>query len=361
MTRQAEAAILAAIAAEGPIDFARFMDLALYGPGGYYEHPPVGPSGDFVTSPHVHEVFSTLLARAVEEMRAPLGNPKPIRIVEVGAGDGTLARQLLDRIEGDVDYTAVERSSGARRAMAKIEGVHPTERLDLPGTHVVLAHELLDNLPFRVLRGDMEVRIGLDGDSLVETLTEPGKELLPSIRTRVEGDAIVPTGALAFIDELGAGLADAPAYALLIDYGGVGEAGGPLHGYRGHRIVEDVLASPGDNDITAGVDFALIAARAEERGLKAFPSLKQHDVLMTLGFEDWIREELSKQHQQLDARDGLAAVRTWSGRSRANLLVDPAGLGRLRWLLLATRDLPEPPWVARALNGVQAERRPTTD
>ena len=77
----------------------------------------------------------------------------------------------------------------------------------------------------------------------------------------------------------------------------------------------------------------------------AFPSITQHDALLALGFEAWLRDELARQAALLDERDGLEAVRTWSGRSRATLLVDPSALGRLRWLLLASPGLPPPSWL----------------
>ena len=137
-------------------------------------------------------------------------------------------------------------------------------------------------------------------------------------------------------------------YALLIDYGDIGTSSGDIHGYRDHRVVEDVLADPGSTDITAGVDFALIANHAVRRGLIAFPTVTQHDALLALGFEAWLRGELERQKVQLDARAGLDAVRTWSGRSRATLLVDPSALGRLRWLLLATPGLSAPAWLDAA-------------
>jgi SAM-dependent MidA family methyltransferase len=114
-------------------------------------------------------------------------------------------------------------------------------------------------------------------------------------------------------------------------------------------VVEDVLIAPGTTDITAGVDFAGVAARAEEAGLVAFPSVSQHDALMALGFEAWFRRQLAVQTERLDARAGLDAVRTWSGRSRASLLADPGALGRFRWLLVATPGLPAPPWLEAAL------------
>jgi SAM-dependent MidA family methyltransferase len=163
----------------------------------------------------------------------------------------------------------------------------------------------------------------------VEVLTSPGGDL--------EGrpDGVVPTGALAFIDDVAEHL---DGYALLIDY-----AGGGAHGYRGHSVVEDLLSSPGDTDITAGIDLAMVTARARERGLTVFADVSQHDALRALGYEDWYREELERQHHELEARDGVAAVRTWSGRSRASLLVDPGALGRFRWLVLASDPaLPEP-------------------
>ncbi len=107
----------------------------------------------------------------------------------------------------------------------------------------------------------------------------------------------------------------------------------------------ELLAGPGTTDITAGVDFALIAGRAEERGLLAFPSVTQRHALTALGFDRWIHQELGRQAALLDAREGIEAVRTWSGRSRATLLVDPTALGRLRWQLLATPGLPGPSWI----------------
>lgn len=338
MSYEAAEAIHAAIWDHGPIAFAEFMELALYGPGGFYERPPVGAEGDFVTSPHVHPVFGSLVAKALRSFHTGLGCPEPFRIAEVGAGDGTLAEQLLRELDDlDVDYNAAEVSPGAREALGAIHGVRvATELSDRP--HVVLAQELLDNLPFNRVRGDREIRIGLEGDRLVEVEVpwdaEPGP---PEVET------LVPVGAFAFVARLADVLTR--GYALLIDYGGVGTTGGEIHGYQGHRVVEDVLADPGSSDITAGVDFALVAGRAEGRGLVAWPSVTQHDALLALGFEEWLRAELERQTSQLDAREGLEAVRTWSGRSQATLLVDPNALGRLRWLVLATPDMPRPDWL----------------
>jgi hypothetical protein len=246
------------------------MELALYGPGGFYRTPPVGAGGDFVTSPHVHPVFCQLLTEAIRELGDHLGR-RTLRLAEVGPGDGTLARCVLDGAgELPIAYTAVERSPGARTALSAIEGIEVRTEIP-PAADVVFANELLDNLPVRILRGEREVRIGLEGEHLVEVLVPAESELLAS--TDTGRDRIAPVGALAFIDRLRRTIER--GYALLIDYGGLGTTGGPVHGYRGHGVVEDVLANPGRTDITTGVDFELIASYAGSLGLTAFPTVTQ--------------------------------------------------------------------------------------
>jgi NADH dehydrogenase [ubiquinone] 1 alpha subcomplex assembly factor 7 len=339
-------AIASAIRDRGPITFAEYMKLALYGSGGFFEQPPIGPDGHFVTSPHVHPVFAELLGRAIVDLHGRLGGPRPFRVTEVGAGDGTLARQLLDHFRDlDVAYTAVETSPGARRALDAIEGIQVAEHLEA-SPQLIFANELMDNLPFRRLRGTAsgtkEVMVGLDGNRLIEHLGEPS-----SGEDVILGDGeetVLPEGALASIEEIAARLAH-PGYVLLIDYGGVGEPGGPPHGYREHRAVEDLLDRPGMTDITSGLDFELIGAHAEKQGLIAFPSVTQRHALTTLGFDRWVHEQLRLQADLLGRREGVDAVRAWSRRSRATLLVDPSALGRLRWLLLATPGLQAPSWV----------------
>jgi SAM-dependent MidA family methyltransferase len=132
----------------------------------------------------------------------------------------------------------------------------------------------------------------------------------------------------------------------VIDYGELGGPGGPSHGYRSHRVIENVLAEPGSSDITAGVDFDAIGDRAVEHGLEVRGVATQREALLALGFERWIRDELTEQASLLEQRRGVEAVRAWSGRSRATLLADPAALGRLRWMLLSTPGLPTPSWLA---------------
>ncbi len=336
------------IRTHGPITFATYMNLALYGPGGFYETPPIGAAGDFVTSPHVHPAFGMFVARALAELGAALDAPRPLRIAEVGAGDGTLARQILDAgDERELVYTAVEASPGARAALATIDAIAVAERI-VPPLHLVLAHELLDNLPFRLIREGSEIRIALaDDGTLVERPAPIDDELRALIgEANTDGELVVPAGALTFVDEVRDAIET--GYVLVIDYGTDDGSGGPLHGYRSHQVLDDVLREPGATDITAGVDFGWIARHARSLGLQAFPTVNQRDALLALGFEPWLRDELATQQQQLASGQGLEAVRTWSMRSRATMLVDPGALGRMRWLVLATHGLPEPAWLRTA-------------
>lgn len=344
------------IEARGPITFAEYMEEALYGPGGFYTQTRVGAEGDFVTSPHVHPVFGRLVGLALEEMWAILERPEPFRLVEVGAGDGTLARELLGGFARggiETEYVAVERGPGALEALATVTP-HVARRLaDVvpldPG--VVIANELLDNLPFRRVRRrgatTVEIRIGLDGDRFAETEVPCEPELAGASPELDDGaDGVVPTGAFAFVEELSRSLRR--GYAVLIDYGSPGGPAGEVHGYREHHVLQDVLADPGSADVTAGVDLGAVAERARAAGLVSLGTVGQRAALGALGFDAWIRDELAHQGELLNASKGAEAARTWAGRGRARLLVAASGLGRLRWLVLATPDLPEPEWLARA-------------
>jgi len=356
VSERAAQAIRAAIEDHGPISFAEFMELALYGPGGFYESPPVGESGHFVTSPHVHPVFGELLGLALRSMWEALSRPTPFPLLEVGAGDGTLAGQIIHAFP-DVPkrYVAVERSPGARGSLARL-GVRVVPSIEVLNQHVtgcIVANELFDNLPFHLVRkgprGPLEFLVGLEGGGFVEVerpcnpelLDEfPGAPVLPA-----EGAGVIQLEALRMLDRMARVLA--AGYILIVDYVWAGETT-PPHGYRRHRVAGELLQDPGSRDITVGVDFDALRARAGQLGLTAFEAVSQRAALLALGFGTWFERERRRQVEALDRRDGREAVRTWGERNEAALLVDPEGLGRLRWLVLATRGLPAPPWLEKA-------------
>lgn len=345
----------ALIREHGPLRFDAFMREALYGDGGYYDRPPIGPTGDFVTSPHVHPVFSRLVGVALEERWRALDEPGAVRLVELGAGDGTMARELIagfGRGGLDVDYTAIEVSAGAHEALADVATRVVADLDEVPPIDpgLVIANELLDNLPFRRIRrrggASVEVRVTLDADRFVEVETpieQPHGD--PSSIPAIDGEIVVPSSAFELVDALARRLRR--GYALLIDY--VPSPGvAPVRGYRAHRIVDDVLRHPGSTDVTAGVDLDAVSVRARAAGLVAFEHVDQRSALLALGFERWASDEITEQGRLINVARGGDAVRVWEGRGRARLLVDPLGLGALRWCLLATPGLEEPPWLTLA-------------
>jgi SAM-dependent MidA family methyltransferase len=342
------------IAAHGPITFAEFMDSALYDPEeGFYSRVPVGEEGHFVTSPHLSPVFGRLVARQVVEFWELLERPAPFDLVEVGAGDGTLARQILASLPADVAhalrYTAVERSPAARQAL-QASGLRALGSLtDLSSLTVgcVIANELLDNLPFHRLRGTpvapAELHVGVEDDRfvLVEGTVSSHELLAHTPPLRPGEEFVVSPAAQEFVartaEILGRG------YIWLVDYGFVDGIESPsVHGYREHRVHEDVLTEPGSTDITSGVDFAALIRQARILGLDVWGPVSQRDALLSLGFRDLDEAAQARQVDALSTRRGIDALRIYSDRNRANLLLGREGLGAA-WVLCLGKNVPVPP------------------
>jgi SAM-dependent MidA family methyltransferase len=153
------------------------MGLALYGTGGFYQDGgKAGRRGDFITSPEVGPLFAAVIARYLDNCWNEMGCPGSFDVVEVGAGPGTLARGIFDaqpQCLSAMKYVAVEISE-SQRAMHPdfIESVESFPDRSIQG--VVLANELLDNLPFKLFVYDGAwkeafVAIG-DGGKFVEVL-----------------------------------------------------------------------------------------------------------------------------------------------------------------------------------------------
>ena len=344
----------------GPITFAEFMSEALYDPAeGFYERPTagpggvIGPSGDFVTSPHVSPTFGRLLARQVGGFDAALGEPAPFTIVEAGAGDGTLAEQIAARISPRLreraEFVLAERTA-RHRALAEERRLGAPSRVvrDVgeiaPSSLVgcVIANELLDNLPFNLVRGTgdgpAELYVGLGADDASLALVE-GPLSSPDVGRRAPplrpgGTAVVPTGALEFVESVDTVLRR--GYVLLIDYATSPDpdALGGAHGYRGQSVVGDVLSRPGSSDVTAAVDMGLVAARARELGLTVWGPVTQRRALGALGFADELEALRRDQVELLDRGRGTEAVRAFSARGAAGLLVERGGLGDFAVLCL---------------------------
>lgn len=144
----------AILAAGGAIPFGEFMEIALYGPSGFYSTTGhAGRRGDFLTSPEVGPLFGSVVARYLDFVWAEIGRPERFDVVEVGAGPGTLARSVLSSGAECLDsirYVAVEVSESQRARHPEGVDSRPTMPLE-PIRGVVFANELLDNLPIRLM------------------------------------------------------------------------------------------------------------------------------------------------------------------------------------------------------------------
>jgi SAM-dependent MidA family methyltransferase len=304
--------LLERIRRQGPITFAQFMEACLYHPEhGYYTRQADTPGkGDYFTSPDLGPVFARLLARQFGEMWAALGRPSQFDLVECGAGRGRLAGQVLTAAQEQQEeffnalrITLVE-TSPARRAAAQAslkrfgENVAVCEHL--PAARVmgcVFSNELLDALPVHrvVARADgpREIYVAEHEGKLVEQEGELSSRAVADYLERYATPlaagqlAEVHLAALAWLEHVAAVLHR--GFLLMIDYGyrahqlyGPGHLRGTLMAYRLHRAHEEWLAWPGEQDLTAHVNFTALETRGHELGLEALGLTTQTNFLLAL-------------------------------------------------------------------------------
>ena len=270
------------------------MDRALYEPEqGYYARPGrrVGREGDFFTSVSVGPLFGKLLARHLARWRDGRGGPW--RILELGAHDGSLARDVLDALSSDfpeafaeLEYVIIEPlptlESRQRESLAPFQDrlriVRRPDEIE-PRQGVLVANELIDALPCRVVEssgdGWQEMGVGLD---------EAGEFRWCSVGDAAEIAGHLPRRPAGYRTEVRPNLEAflAPLVPLIsggtmlwIDYGfeaedyyAEGRSEGTLQCYRQHRKGSDPLVDPGEVDITAHVDFTSLKSVIEALGGK---------------------------------------------------------------------------------------------
>jgi SAM-dependent MidA family methyltransferase len=325
--------ISAAIAAAGgAIPFSEYMQLALYGEGGFYTTGGRAGrrGGDFITSPEVGPLFGTVIARALDAWWKELGSPSRFDVIECGAGPGTLARSILaaqPECLGAMHYVAVE-ISASQHALHP-QGIESRETMpDGPITGVVLANELLDNLPFRLFVFDgswMEAFVSqAKGGQFVEVLRMP--DVVPSCLPK-----IAPHGSRAPIQDAAASwvrdcLATiAKGRLLLFDYCSTSTpdiALTPwrewLRTYRDQGRGTHYLTEPGSQDITAQLTLDQL-----QSGLTAST---QADFLRLWGIDELVREGSDYWESMKHAPD-IAAMKMRSRSSEAISHTNFFGLG----------------------------------
>lgn len=339
--------LLAEIAAAGPVPFERFMDVALYGEGGFFAADTLRSvrAGDFLTSPEVSPAFGETLAALVRAERGRIG--EPFVLVEAGAGSGSLLGPLL-AVEPCPAW-AVEASPAARGALARIVGadrvVASLDDVAGPRRGVVLANELLDNLPMAVAQltsgGWRERWVGADGGDLCLVDAAPRAEVVAWL-DRFAGD--VEPGAWVEV-QLAAGrwLADVlssldAGAVVVIDYGDTAEnlvprrADGTLRTYRAHHLGPHPLDEPGEVDVTADVNFTALEAVAREAGA-AVELVRQDTFLAGLGLRGRIADVRREELELARAGEDLERLRVRTVRTEMETLLHPRGLGDFKVLV----------------------------
>jgi SAM-dependent MidA family methyltransferase len=263
MTPAAEL-LAAEIERAGPLPFHRFMEVALYHPAhGYYRRPrdPFGKEGDFYTAEQIQPVFGILMAARIRQLYRAMGEPRDFTVVELGAGRREMAEAF-----SEWRYLPVDLDAGA-----------PPE--DFRG--VVFSNEFFDALPVDVAtfrdgafrRQSVAFRDGRfvwqeDGDAAPDAAAYLRAFFPPPEEGRWYE---INFAALGWMDRIASALRD--GYVLTIDYGytlreAVRFPAGTLMGYRRHTARENVLAEPGERDITAHVNFTALEEHGARCGLR---------------------------------------------------------------------------------------------
>jgi SAM-dependent MidA family methyltransferase len=366
---------------QGAIPFVRFMEQALGCPVyGYYEKEgdTVGRRGDFFTSVSVGSLYGELLAARfaawletlisnskVQSPKSSIPRPrdKRMQIVEAGAHDGMLALDiltwmgrrrpgLLEGLEYWIVEPSIRRQASQRRTLAgfssQVRWVEDLQALarshtSAGGVHgIIFCNELLDALPVRRLGWDVfrrcwfEWGVALDADRFVWTrmpVTEPAPDLSWLYEQAAGLVEVLPDGfsvevspaAVKWWAQAAACLSE--GNLLTVDYGLTDEElfmperkEGTLRGYRRHRLSSDILADPGEQDITAHVNFGMILRAGESAGLKTDGLLHQSRFLTPLA-------EL------------VAAEWTLERRRQFQTLTHPEHLGRAFRVLIQSRPV----------------------
>ena len=318
------------IAQQGPISVQHYMGEAN---ARYYDsRDPLGSGGDFITAPEISQMFGELVGLWLADIWDRAGRPDPVLYVELGPGRGTLARDALrvcarqglhmqvHFVEGSGVLAAVQREVVRGAIWHRDLSTVPT---DAP--LLLVANEFLDALPVRQMvmtpGGWRERMVGLDDERFVPVVgSRPMDAAVPEDRKSAPPGTIIETcpGAAAVTGEVAQRLGHQGGAALIIDYGyDRPQTGSTLQAVRAHRRC-DPFEAPGEADLTALVDFAVLAEVAHARGCRWLGTAGQGAWLLALGIETRAAQLAAAAPAQAEAIAG--ALRR---------LIDPGEMGTL--------------------------------
>jgi SAM-dependent MidA family methyltransferase len=268
-----ERALRQRIQAEGPITVEAYMEAcnAYY----YATRDPLGERGDFVTAPEVSQMFGELVGGALADCWKRAGAPADAIYAELGPGRGTLASDALRVLRasgfgGEVHFVETSPVLRAKQQAAVPDATWHESRAHLPARPLLLvANEFLDALPIQQWVAGIERKIMVAAGGLA---FDRDGDIVETSPVRSDSASAVATC-----------LAAMGGVAIFIDYGHARSGpGDTLQAVRGHRF-EPVLASPGEQDLTAHVDFEAIDRAARGAGALATRLATQGEWLQNLG------------------------------------------------------------------------------
>ena len=337
------------------------MEMCLYDPEfGYYSRNAAqfGKAGDFYTSSDVHAVFGRLLARQFDEMWRVLGSPEQIVIRELGPGRGLFAQDVMDWSEKKfpeffraLRYELVEQSAALRERIAETLArrfeagkaaftgkQNPKEFRAENVPTVVFANEFFDAIPVDVISARGSLRIDSRDGRFVESWVSASAEELefldrysmhPEEEERVEV-------ALRVQNEMASACEFETGFIVVIDYGYArdeqlaGRHRGTVKAVRQHSVSANPYEAPGEQDITADVNFTALAAIAEQRGFNVQKLITQSQFLMGIGEANQFADAFEQ--CRLPQERGKVAL-------QLKHLVTPAGMGESFHVLVASKEV----------------------
>jgi SAM-dependent MidA family methyltransferase len=341
MRNDLELRLIGRIEREGPITFRDFMQTALYDPDqGYYntERIKIGPQGDYYTSSNVHPAFGAVLARAFVQLWNELEpyHSRALRIVEIGAGTGRLACDVLTALRDqhpeafrEVDYLIIESSPEMRRRerelLAGFEGrVHwgglgELGRKPMPG--IFFSNELVDALPVhrvRFERSDVEEQyVTIAARRLALSWAQPSTPEIMNYLGRAgvklaEGQLVeINLDAIEWLAQVSRAIGQ--GFLITIDYGDLSpllcasdRRNGTMRSFYNHRLVDSPLERVGEQDMTASVNFTALLEYGPDFGLETLSYERQVAFLVRMGLIDMIAQPSSANPSRQEMNERLA-------------------------------------------------------
>jgi SAM-dependent MidA family methyltransferase len=353
-----EEILIREICEKGPIPFYQYHALCLYHPlYGYYNTPrqKIGKHGDFYTSPSVHPVFGETVARFLLKKWEEIGRPSIYTVVEFGAGEGSMARALLDEanrldppFREALRCLIVERSSHMRALQQEKLRGYPVRWIQslseiAPFEGCVLSNELIDAFPVHVVKwtkhGWKEWYVDVKSGRLTGVWGDlSAREILDYINAYIPPLAVgqvaeINQDALIWLEKTAQGLNK--GHILTIDYGFEADMlyhpsrrKGTLRAFRHHQLSSDVFASPGEMDLTHDVNFSAFMQYGKTIGLDPVFFGSQAEFLVREGILDRL---VNTQGRDPFADEGLK--RNWAVKH----LIFPGALGTAFRVLVQQR------------------------